>query len=95
MSREPVLDERIDDNGHLSEPYCVLVFGHATDAVMGAVGLGTECRSSDAASLFTVKAHVRHLDQVEAGVELESRSWVVRASTSNSGSGTRCTPRGG
>ena len=29
-------DEWIDYNGHLSEPYYVLVFGHATDAVMDA-----------------------------------------------------------
>ena len=34
--REPVRDEWIDYNGHLSEPYYVLVFGHATDAVMDA-----------------------------------------------------------
>ncbi len=77
--REPVLDEWIDYNGHLSEPYYVLVLGHATDAVMDAVGLGPEYRASHAASLFTVEAHVRYLDQVEAGVELESRSWVIGA----------------
>ena len=77
--RESVLDEWIDYNGHLSEPYYVLVLGHATDAVMDAVGLGAEYRSSRAASLFTVEAHVRYLDQVEAGVELESRSWVIGA----------------
>ena len=34
--REPVQDAWIDYNGHLSEPYYVLVFGHATDAVMDA-----------------------------------------------------------
>ena len=38
--REPVQDAWIDYNGHLSEPYYVLVLGHATDAVMDAVGLG-------------------------------------------------------
>lgn len=36
--REPVRDEWTDYNGHLSEPYYVLVFGDATDAVMDAVG---------------------------------------------------------
>ncbi len=69
--REPVLDEWIDYNGHLSEPYYVLVLGHATDAVMDAVGLGPEYRAAHAASLFTVEAHVRYLDQVAAGVDLE------------------------
>lgn len=77
--REPVLDEWIDYNGHLSEPYYVLVFGHSTDAVMDAVGLGPEYRSSYDASLFTVEAHVRYLDQVSAGADLETRSWVVGA----------------
>ena len=77
--REPVLDEWIDYNGHLSEPYYVLVLGHATDAVMDAVGLGPDYRSSHAASRYTGEAHVRYLDQVEAGVELESRAGVIGA----------------
>ena len=75
--REPVQDEWIDYNGHLSEPYYVLVFGHATDAVMDHVGMGPAYRSAESASLFTVEAHVRYLDQVPAGVRLEVRSWVV------------------
>jgi acyl-CoA thioester hydrolase len=77
--QEPALDEWIDYNGHLSEPYYVLVFGHSTDAVMDAVGLGPDYRSAHDASLFTVEAHVRYLDQVSAGAELETRSWVVGA----------------
>ena len=77
---EPVQDEWIDYNGHLSEPYYVLVLGHATDAVMDHVGLGPEHRARTATSLFTVEAHVRYLDQVPPGVELETRSWVIGAS---------------
>ncbi len=69
----------IDYNGHLSEPYYVLVFGHATDAVMDHVGLGPEHRAGTGTSLFTVEAHVRYLDQVPPGVDLEVRSWVVGA----------------
>ncbi|NUR06374.1 MAG: thioesterase [Nocardioidaceae bacterium] len=74
---EPVRDEWIDYNGHLSEAYYVLVFGHATDAVMDRVGLGPAYREANDASLFTVEAHIRYLDQVEAGATLEVRSWVV------------------
>lgn len=74
---EPVLDEWIDYNGHLSEPYYVLVFGHATDAVMDAVGLGPSYRASAGASLYTVEAHVRYLDEVSAGASLEVRSSVI------------------
>ena len=77
--REPVRDEWIDYNGHLSEAYYVLVFGHATDAVMDAVGLGPGYRESAQASLFTVEAHIRYRAEIGAGVELEVRSSVIGA----------------
>ncbi|RLV51204.1 thioesterase [Nocardioides mangrovicus] len=72
-----MLAEWIDYNGHLSEPYYVLVLGHATDAVMDAVGLGPAYREAAQASLYTVEAHVRYLDQVGPGELLEARSWVI------------------
>ena len=75
--REPVQDAWIDYNGHLSEPYYVLVLGHATDAVMDAVGLGPDYRSANDASLYTVEAHVRYLDEVSAGADLEARSSII------------------
>jgi acyl-CoA thioester hydrolase len=74
--REPVLDEWIDYNGHLSEAYYVLVLGHATDKVMDTVGLGPAYREATGASLFTVEAHIRYLDQVGPGEQLEVRSWL-------------------
>ena len=76
---EDVRDEWIDYNGHLSEPYYVLVLGHATDEVMDAVGLGASYRSETGSSLYTVEAHVRYLDQVSPGEHLEARSWVIGA----------------
>ena len=57
----------------------VLVFGHATDAVMDEVGLGPEYREANEASLYTVEAHVRYLDEVASGSELEVRSSVIGA----------------
>ena len=77
--REPVQDAWIDYNGHLSEPYYVLVFGHATDAVMDSVGLGPAYREAHDASLYTVEAHVRYLDEVAARSDLEVRSSVIGA----------------
>lgn len=77
--REPVLPEWIDYNGHLSEAYYVLVFGHATDAVMDGVGLGPEYRTAHDASLYTLEAHVRYLDEVSLGDDLEVRSSVIGA----------------
>ncbi len=75
--REPVQDAWIDYNGHLSEPYYVLVFGHATDAVMEQVGLGTQYREAQDASLYTVEAHVRYLGEVAARSDLEVRSSII------------------
>ena len=75
--REPVQDAWIDYNGHLSEPYYVLVFGHATDAVMDQVGLGPAYREAHDASLYTVEAHVRYVAEVPALSDLEVRSSVI------------------
>jgi acyl-CoA thioester hydrolase len=75
--REPVQDAWIDYNGHLSEAYYVLVLGHATDALMDAVGLGPAYRSANDASLYTVEAHLRYLAEVSAGSELEVRSSII------------------
>jgi acyl-CoA thioester hydrolase len=77
MWTEDVHEEWIDYNGHLSEAYYVLVLGHATDEVMDRLGLGPAYRGDTGASLFTVEAHVRYLDQVGPGEQLEVRSWVV------------------
>lgn len=75
--REPVLDEWIDYNGHVSEPYYVLVFGNATTEVMDVVGIGPAHRAAARASLYTVEAHIRYLDQIPPGVELEVRSELI------------------
>jgi acyl-CoA thioester hydrolase len=75
--REPVQDDWIDYNGHLSEPWYVLVMGHATDAVMDAVGLGPEYQAAHDSSLYTVEAHVRYVDEIRAGLELEVRSSII------------------
>lgn len=65
-----VRPEWIDYNGHLSEPYYVLVFGDATTAMMDAVGIDAEYRSATDSSLYTVEAHVRYLSEVGPGAEL-------------------------
>ena len=78
--REPVQDAWIDYNGHLSEAYYVLVLGHATDVVMDAVGLDARYRSTNNASLYTVEAHIRYLEEIAADSELEVRSSIIGVS---------------
>ena len=74
---EDVRPEWIDYNGHLSEGYYVLVFGHATDAAMGSLGMTPRYLIDTGTSLFTLEAHVRYLDQVPPGSRLEVRSSVL------------------
>jgi len=79
--REPVRPEWIDYKGHLSEAYCVLVFGHATDALMDHVGLDEAYREATGNSLYTVEAHVRYLDEVPDGADLTVHTRVIGADT--------------
>ena len=75
--REPVQDAWIDYNGHLSEAYYVLVFGHASDAAMVALGMTPEYLTQTRTSLFTLEAHVRYLDQIPPEAHLTVRSSVI------------------
>ncbi|MGH3631600.1 MAG: thioesterase family protein [Sciscionella sp.] len=68
--RDTAREEWIDYNGHLSEPYYVMVFGYATTHLMGIVGLGENYRAATGGSLYTVEAHVRYLREVGAGADL-------------------------
>ena len=77
--RSPIREEWIDYNGHLSEAYYVLLFGFATDAVMDLIGLDAEHRVRTGASLYTVEAHVRYLQEVAGDAEVIVRSGVVNA----------------
>jgi acyl-CoA thioesterase FadM len=74
---EKVLPEWIDYNGHLSEAYYVLVFGHATDAVMAQLGMTPQHLTDTATSLYTLEVHVRYLDEVPPDSRLEVRSSII------------------
>jgi acyl-CoA thioester hydrolase len=74
---EDVRPDWIDYNGHLSEAYYVLVFGHATDAVMAQLGMTPSYLTDTGTSLYTLEAHVRYLDEVPAECRVEVRSSVI------------------
>ncbi|MBA0053974.1 thioesterase [Streptomyces sp. AJS327] len=75
--QQTVRPEWIDYNGHMSEAFYVLVFGHATDMMMAETGLGSGYRERTGCSLYTVEAHVRYLREVEEGAELTVRTRVL------------------
>lgn len=78
---EPVLHEWIDYNGHLNEGYYVVIFGHATDAVMEHIGLDATYRQRTECSLYTVESHVRYLREVAAGATPEVHTQIVDVDT--------------
>ncbi|MDN5917469.1 MAG: thioesterase family protein [Pseudonocardia sp.] len=60
VHHDTVRPEWIDYNGHLSEPYYVLVFGDATTALMDRVGMGPDYRTGTGCSLYPRAAHGRY-----------------------------------
>lgn len=83
MSLEPWIEQVqpawIDYNGHLSEAYYVLVMGHATDSFLDQVGMDEGYRVAHSASVYTVEAHIRYLDQIGPGETLEVRTSLIGA----------------
>jgi acyl-CoA thioester hydrolase len=79
LFRETARPEWIDYNGHLSEAFYVLVFGHATDAMMDATGLDAAYRAHTGCSLYTVESHIRYLRDVPEGAHLAVRTRLLGA----------------
>ncbi len=77
--RDTVRSEWIDYNGHMSEAFYVLVFGHATDQVMDTLGMDEVYRRRTGNSLYTVEAHIRYLDQARLGDDLAVRARLIDA----------------
>lgn len=74
-----VRPEWVDYNGHMSEAFYVLVFGHATDAMMIEVGLHSGYREATNCSLYTVESHIRYLRDVPEGAHLAVRTRLLGA----------------
>lgn len=72
---ETVQDAWVDYNGHMNVAYYVLVFDHATDGLLDAIGLDAAGREACGGSVFVVEAHVTYENEVLAGdaVEVETR----------------------
>jgi len=62
-----VRPEWVDYNGHMSEAFYVLIFGHATDALLDLIGMDDAYRTETGNSLYTLEAHVTYLREVIEG----------------------------
>lgn len=75
LHRETVRPEWVDYNGHMNVAYYVLIFDHATDAVLDDLDVGEAYRGRSGCSVFVAEAHVTYEREVREGqaVEVESR----------------------
>ena len=69
-SRQVILPEWIDYNGHMNVAYYVLVFDRATDDFFDFMGLTAEYRTAGNVSAFTAEMHVNYLREVKEGDEV-------------------------
>ncbi|WP_299873843.1 carnitine 3-dehydrogenase [uncultured Sulfitobacter sp.] len=65
-----------DYNGHMTESRYLHAFADATDRFMEMIGCDAEYISSGG-SYFTAETHIRHLDEVHAGAQIEITTQVI------------------
>jgi acyl-CoA thioester hydrolase len=70
LHRARVIPDWVDYNGHLSEAYYVLIFGHATDALLDAIGMDDSFRTRTGRSVYTVDARILYLSEVALDEEV-------------------------
>lgn len=73
-----VRPEWVDYNGHMSEAYYVLVFGHATDAFLDHIGMDQAVREETATSVYTLEAHINYLREAKTGEQLRIETQLLK-----------------
>ena len=64
IHRENVQHDWVDYNGHMSVAYYLLVFDHATDALLDLIGLNQRHREITGKSVFVAEAHLTYENEV-------------------------------
>jgi acyl-CoA thioester hydrolase len=77
LHQDIVRPEWVDYNGHMNVAYYVLVFDHATDAVLDYLDIGAEYRAASGCSVFVAEAHVTYDQEVNAGDPLRISSRII------------------
>lgn len=77
LHRETVLPDWVDYNGHMNVAYYVLVFDHATDALLDHIGLDDAHRAETGNSVFVAEAHVTYEIEVMEGDRLRVTTQVL------------------
>lgn len=67
----------VDYNGHLRDAFYLLIFSHATDALMDELGLDEVGRARTGHTLYTLECHLNFLAEVKEGEPVEVRSQLL------------------
>ncbi len=67
----------VDYNGHLRDAFYLLIFSHATDALMDVLGLDEVGRARTGHTLYTLECHLNFLAEVKEGERVEVRTQLL------------------
>jgi acyl-CoA thioester hydrolase len=67
LHHEVVQPGWVDYNNHLNDGFYMVIFSHATDALMDHLGLDAAGRARSNCSIFTLEVHVNYLQEVRGG----------------------------
>jgi acyl-CoA thioester hydrolase len=76
---ERVRADWVDYNGHMNVAYYVLIFDHATDAVLDVLDLGASYRARSGCSVFVGEMHVRYRRELLEADEVTVASRLATA----------------
>ena len=71
----------VDYNGHLRDAFYLLIFSHATDALMDMLGLDEAGRARTGHTLYTLECHLNFLAEVKEDEEVEVRTQLLAHDT--------------
>ncbi|MDH1339627.1 thioesterase family protein [Ectopseudomonas oleovorans] len=75
--RTTISPDWVDYNGHLRDAFYLLIFSHATDALMDVLGLDEVGRTRTGHTLYTLECHLNFLAEVKAGEPVEVRTQLL------------------
>jgi len=81
LHEETIIADWVDYNGHMNLAYYVLVFDHATDALLDYLKLGSDYRDRTRGSVFVVESHVGYQREIMEGAEVSVRTQLLGADT--------------
>lgn len=75
--RTTISPDWVDYNGHLRDAFYLLIFSHATDALMDVLGLDEAGRARTGHTLYTLECHLNFLAEVKEGEPVEVRTRLL------------------